>query len=304
VECGVTQFGVHTGPQDCSVQELFDLWENAEQLGFDWISIWDHFYAAQIPPERDCFEAIACHAALAVRTSRVRVGSLVYCAGFRHPAVLANAAVTIDHLSGGRLELGIGAGWHEAEFQGYALPFEPPARRLRRLGETVEVIRMLWTEEISNYQGEFVHLTNALCNPKPVQTPPRIWIGASGDQLALPLVGRLADGWNIAYVSPEAFGRKLEIVQRHSVHPERIVTGVNVGLVFAEKDADEELRLRYGAAADLVKEGTLYGSVEQIVDKIGRYQQAGADWINLGLRAPFDLAALERFALEVIPQAS
>jgi alkanesulfonate monooxygenase SsuD/methylene tetrahydromethanopterin reductase-like flavin-dependent oxidoreductase (luciferase family) len=304
MERPVTQFGVHTGPQDCSVQELFDLWDKAEQLGFDWISIWDHFYAAQIPPERDCFEAIACHAALAVRTTRVRVGSLVYCAGFRHPAALANAAVTIDHLSGGRLELGIGAGWHEAEFQGYGFPFEAPATRLRRLAETVEVIRMLWTEEVSNYQGEFVRLTNALCNPKPVQRPPRIWIGASGNQLALPLVGRLADGWNIAYVSPEAFGRKLEIVHRHSEHPERIVTGVNVGLVFAEKNADEELKLRYGAAADLVKEGTLYGSVEQIVDKIGRYQQAGTDWINLGLRAPFDLAALERFATEVIPRTS
>jgi alkanesulfonate monooxygenase SsuD/methylene tetrahydromethanopterin reductase-like flavin-dependent oxidoreductase (luciferase family) len=300
----MTQFGVHTGPQDCSVQELFDLWAGAEQLGFDWISIWDHFYPAQIDPDRDCFEAIACHAALAVRTTRVRVGSLVYCAGFRHPAVLANAAVTIDHLSGGRLELGLGAGWHQAEFQGYGLSFEPPATRLRRLAETVEVIRLLWTEEVSNYQGEFVRLTNALCNPKPVQTLPRIWIGASGDQLALPLAGRLADGWNIAYVSPEAFGRKLEIVQRHSTHPERLITGVNVGLVFAEKNADEELKLRYGDAADLVKEGTLYGSVEQIIDKIGRYRQAGADWINLGLRAPFDLAALQRFATEVIPQAS
>jgi alkanesulfonate monooxygenase SsuD/methylene tetrahydromethanopterin reductase-like flavin-dependent oxidoreductase (luciferase family) len=303
VERHVTQFGVHTGPQDCSIGELFDLWDRAEGLAFDWISIWDHFYPAQISLDRDCFEAIACHAALAVRTSRVRVGSLVYCAGFRHPAVLANAAVTIDHLSGGRLELGVGAGWHQAEFQGYGLPFEPPATRLRRLAETVEVIRMLWTEEVSSYQGEFVTLTNALCNPKPVQTSPRIWIGASGNQLALPLVGRLADGWNIAYVSPEAFAPKLEIVRRHSAHPERLVTGVNVGLVFAEKDADKELKRRYGDAADLVKEGTLYGSVEQIVDKIGRYQQAGADWINLGLRAPFDLAALERFATEVIPRA-
>jgi alkanesulfonate monooxygenase SsuD/methylene tetrahydromethanopterin reductase-like flavin-dependent oxidoreductase (luciferase family) len=304
VERQVTQFGVHTGPQDCSVQELFDLWASAEQLGFDWISIWDHFYPAQISPDRDCFEAVACHAALAVRTTRIRVGSLVYCAGFRHPAVLANAAVTIDHLSGGRLELGLGAGWHQAEFEGYGLPFEPPATRLRRLAETVEVVRLLWTEEVSNYQGEFVNLTNALCNPKPVQSPPRIWIGASGNQLALPLVGRLADGWNIAYVSPEAFAPKLEIVQRHSAHPDRLVTGVNVGLVFAEKNADEELKIRYGDAADLVKEGTLYGSVEQIVDKIGRYQQAGVDWINLGLRAPFDLAALQRFATEVIPRTS
>ena len=300
----MTQFGVHSGPQDCSIQELFTLWDRAEALGFDWISIWDHFYPAQIAPDRDCFEAIACHAALAMRTSRVRIGSLVYCAGFRNPAVLANAAVTIDHLSAGRLELGLGAGWHQAEFDGYGLPFEAPAIRLRRLAETVEVTRLLWTEDVSNYRGEFVTLTDARCNPKPVQTPPRIWIGASGNKLALPLVGRLADGWNVAYVSPGTFARKLEIVRKHCARPDLLVTGVNVGLVFADRNADEELKRRFGDAADQVKKGTLYGSVDQIVDKIGQYQRAGVDWINLGLRAPFDFAALERFATEVVPQAA
>jgi alkanesulfonate monooxygenase SsuD/methylene tetrahydromethanopterin reductase-like flavin-dependent oxidoreductase (luciferase family) len=298
------RFGVHSGPQDCTIQDLFALWDRAEELGFDWISIWDHFYPAQIAPDRDCFEAVACHAALAMRTSRVRVGSLVYCAGFRTPAVLANAAVTIDHLSAGRLELGLGAGWHQAEFDAYGLPFEPPAARLRRLAETVEAIRLLWTEDVSNYKGEFVTLTDARCNPKPVQASPRIWIGASGNKLALPLVGRLADGWNIAYVSPETFARKLEIVRHHCASPELLVTGVNVGLVLAEKNADEELRRRFGAAADQVKKGTLYGSVDQIVDQIGRYRQVGVDWINLGLRAPFDFTALERFATQVVPQTT
>jgi alkanesulfonate monooxygenase SsuD/methylene tetrahydromethanopterin reductase-like flavin-dependent oxidoreductase (luciferase family) len=298
----VTQYGVHSGPQDCTIAELFELWERSEQLGFDWISIWDHFYPAQIPPDRACFEAVACHAALAVRTRRVRVGSLVYCAAYRNPAVLANAAVTIDHLSGGRLELGLGAGWHDAEFGGYGIPFEPPAVRLRRLAEAVEVIRSLWTRDATDYDGEFFSLRDALCFPKPLQSAPRIWIGASGEKLALPLVGRLADGWNVPYVSPESFGRKLAIVREHAPAPERIATGVNVGLVFAERDADAELERRFGAAADLVKLGTLYGSVGQIVEKISRYRGAGADWINLGLRAPFDLGGLERFATEVIPQ--
>jgi alkanesulfonate monooxygenase SsuD/methylene tetrahydromethanopterin reductase-like flavin-dependent oxidoreductase (luciferase family) len=107
----------------------------------------------------------------------------------------------------------------------------------------------------------------------------------------------------VAYVSPEAFGHKLGIVREHAQAPERIVTGVNVGLVFADRDADEELSRRYGAAAEYVKQGSLYGSVDEVVDKVGRYRQAGADWINLGLRAPFDFAALERFATEVVPQA-
>ena len=300
----MTQFGIHTGPQECSVAELFELWARAEALGFDWISIWDHFYPAQVPPDLDCFEAVACHAALALRTTRVRVGSLVYCSGYRHPAVLANAGATIDHLSGGRLELGLGAGWHAAEYQAYGLPFEPPATRLRRLAETVEVVRLLWTEAVGTYQGEFFTLHDAMCNPKPLQEAPKIWIGASGDRIALPLVGRLADGWNIAYVSPDEFRRKLAIVRSHAPQPERIVTGVNVGLVFADHDVDTELRRRFGDAAEQIKRGTLAGSVDQIVDRIGQYVEAGADWINIGVRAPFDLASLERFAGEIISETT
>jgi probable F420-dependent oxidoreductase len=299
----VTQFGVHSGPQECTVTELHELWDHAEALGFDWISIWDHFYPAQVAPNGDCFEGIACHAALAVRTSRVRVGSLVYCTGYRHPAVLANAGATIDHLSGGRLELGLGAGWHVDEYAAYGMPFESPGTRLRRLGESIEVVRLLWTEERASYEGEFFTLTEARCNPKPVQEAPRIWVGARGAKTALPLVGRLADGWNIAYASPEELAEKLAVVRDHAPAPERIVTGVNVGLVFADRDPDDELRRRFGDSFELVKQGTLYGSVDQIVEKVGRYREAGADWINLGVRYPFDLDALERFATDVIPQA-
>src|SRR5947207_8827267 len=120
----MVKFGVHVGPQMCTMQELRDTWVAAERLGFDWISVWDHFYPAPAPLDGDCFEAVACHAALATVTERARVGCLVYSAGYRHPAVLANAAVTIDHISNGRLELGIGAGWHMWEYNGYGIPFE------------------------------------------------------------------------------------------------------------------------------------------------------------------------------------
>jgi len=295
-------FGVHSGPQDCTIGELRELWTVTENLGFEWISIWDHFYASQVDPRKDCFEAVSCHTALALTTSSVRVGSLVYCATYRHPADLANAAATIDHFSSGRLEFGIGAGWHELEHNGYGYPFDPPARRLRRLAEAVEVIRLLWTEDDVHYEGEFFTLTDAICNPKPLQRAPRIWIGASGEHLALPLVGRLADGWNVAYVSPDALGRKLDIVREHAPDPGRLVVGVNVGLVLTDGDPEEDLRRRFGDAVDVVKQGTLYGSVDQIVEKVGRYEAAGAQWLNIGVRAPFELEALERFMLEVVSQ--
>ena len=282
--------------------ELFALWRKAEELGFDWISIWDHFYPAQVDPAGDCFEGVVCHAALATATSRVRVGSLVYSASYRNPAVLANSAVTIDHISGGRLELGIGGGWHDVEHRAYGIPFEPPGTRLRRMAEAVEVIRLLFTEDVANYEGEFFTLRDAYCNPKPVQRPPRIWIGASGEKTALKLVGRLADGWNVAYTAPEDFKRKLAIVREHEQRPTPIVTGTNVGFVPTEGDVDDELRQRFGDYGPMVKMSAVAGTSAAMVEQIGRYQEAGAEWINLGLRAPFDLGALERFATEVLPQ--
>src|SRR5438093_7604083 len=180
-----TRFGVHVGPQMCTMDELKAAWKSAEDLGFEWISVWDHFYPAPAPLEGDCFEAISCHAALAALTTRPRVGCLVYSAGYRHPAVLANAGATIDHISGGRFEMGLGAGWHQWEYEAYGIPFEPPGVRLRRMKEAIEIVRLLWTQETTDYEGEFFTLREARCNPKPMQSTPRIWVGASGEKLAL-----------------------------------------------------------------------------------------------------------------------
>jgi len=119
----MTAYGVHAGLQKTTTAELQGLWRRIEELGFDWISVWDHFYAADMTGDADCLEAVAAHAALACATTRVRCGSLVYCAGYRHPAVLAKAITTIDHLSGGRVDVGLGAGWSELEYRAYGIPF-------------------------------------------------------------------------------------------------------------------------------------------------------------------------------------
>src|SRR2546430_4888797 len=115
----MTVFGVHTGLQNTSTDELVPLWQHIEDLGFDWISIWDHFYAADLTGQPQCLEAVAAHTALACATSRVRVGSLVYCVAYRHPAVLAKALTTIDQLSKGRADLRLGAGWSAVEVEAY-----------------------------------------------------------------------------------------------------------------------------------------------------------------------------------------
>jgi alkanesulfonate monooxygenase SsuD/methylene tetrahydromethanopterin reductase-like flavin-dependent oxidoreductase (luciferase family) len=297
------RFGVHTGPQMCTMAELQEVWRTAERVGFDWVSIWDHFYPAPSPVDGDCFEAVACHAALAALTSRVRVGSLVYSAGYRHPAVLANAGVTIDHLSGGRLEMGIGAGWHQGEYDAYGLAFEPPAVRLRRMAEAIEVVRLLWTQDTTTYQGEFFTLTEARCNPKPVQARPRIWVGASGEKLGLKLAGRLGDGWNTPFVSPRDFARKRDIVLASAPDPDRLEVGVNLIFVDAPPDGIvDALKIRFGPAGELMTDTVLAGDPDTVGERVRQYADAGAGWVILALRAPFELEALERFAAEVIPR--
>jgi alkanesulfonate monooxygenase SsuD/methylene tetrahydromethanopterin reductase-like flavin-dependent oxidoreductase (luciferase family) len=295
------RFGVHCGPQDCTMAELRHLWALSEQLGFDWISTWDHFYAARPSGEGECFEAVATHAALAATTTRPRVGCLVYSAGYRHPAVLANAAITMDHLSGGRFEMGLGAGWHQPEYDGYGIAFEAPGVRLRRMAESIEVVRGLFTQERFSYSGEFFTLAEARCEPKPVQPGgPRIWVGARSPR-ALALAGRLGDAWNIAFASPTDFATKRDIVLANAADPDRFQTGVNLIALMSEGDLETELRRRFGHSADIIG-GTLHGSSTAVAEQVQRYVDAGATWINLAMRAPFDLAGLERFALEVMSQ--
>jgi F420-dependent oxidoreductase-like protein len=297
----MTSFGVHTGLQRTSTDELIDLWRQIEGLGFDWISIWDHFYAADGTGDPHCLESVACHSALALSTERVRCGSLVYSAGFRHPAVLANAIATIDQLSGGRAVLGLGAGWLEAEYRAYGIPFGPPGERLRLLGESIQCVRALLTRDVADFDGEFFQLRDARCEPKPVQSNLPLWIGGGGEQVTLRLVARHADGWNIPFVSPDEWARKSTVLDEHCASvgrdPSEVTRTVNLGIA---RD-DDDLRAQFGAIAEFVRPGVLHGSDDEIVDRVGRYIDAGAERVILALRSPFDREALDRFAHAVLP---
>lgn len=296
----MVQFGVQLSIAMCEMAELRTAWARVEALGFDWISHQDHFSTLRAPGA-GTFEALTTHAALAALTSRPRVGCLVYAAGFRHPAVAANAFVTIDHLSGGRLEVGLGAGWLQAEFDEYGLPFEPTPVRLRRLREAVAVMRSLWTNETTDFEGEFFTLRGARCDPKPLQASPRIWIGAKGPK-ALATAGEIGDGWNANFLSVEEFAPAVDRVRSAAADPTRLAIAASTPLVFADESTlDAVMRERYGATAELQKPAALAGSAGQITDKVGRYVEAGADWVILALRPPFELDDLERFAHEVVP---
>jgi F420-dependent oxidoreductase-like protein len=188
-------FGFKASGQGTTIENLRAVWRAADQGGLDHIWDFDHFASIGAGgPDRPVFEGWALQAAMAVATSRVRLGCNVTGNTYRHPVQLAKLAVTVDHLSGGRLEFGIGAAWAEIEHRMYG--WEGLDHRVGRLSESLRIIRSLWTEERTTFQGRHYRVEDAIANPKPVQRPhPPIWIGAGGDQ-TIRLVARHADVWN------------------------------------------------------------------------------------------------------------
>jgi F420-dependent oxidoreductase-like protein len=295
----MTVFGVHAGLQNTTMRDLIDVWHHAEALGFGWVSVWDHFYAADASGSAECFEAVAGHAALACETSTVTVGCLVYSVGYRHPAVLANAIATIDHLSGGRAALGLGAGWHQTEYEAYGIPFPPAGVRLAQLDEAAQCARGLLRDETTTFAGEYFQLRDAKCEPRPVQAQLPIWIGGGGERKTLRTVAKWADGWNVPFVSPDEFARKRQVLLRHCEEvgrdPTEIRCAVNVALAWKDEDLVEQ----FNGLAEFFRDAALTGSDEEARDKVGRYIEAGADQVNIALRAPWQPDGLERAAAAI-----
>jgi alkanesulfonate monooxygenase SsuD/methylene tetrahydromethanopterin reductase-like flavin-dependent oxidoreductase (luciferase family) len=189
------RFGLKLSGQDTTVDALRTVWRVADEAGFD--HVWDFDHMASIGPggpDRPVYEGWALQAAMAVATRRVRFGCNVTGNTYRHPGQLAKLAVTVDHLSGGRLEFGIGAAW--AEIEHTMLGLDGLDHRVGRLSESLRIIKSLWTQDRTTFQGRYYQLTDAIANPKPIQQPhPPIWIGAGGD-LMIRLVARHADVWN------------------------------------------------------------------------------------------------------------
>ena len=299
------KLGVHTGPQDLSMEELRRIWQLAEAGGLYWASVWDHFYANPLKNRSDaCFEGVASLTALAASTERLRVGCLVFCALFRNPALLAKAAVTIDHLSGGRVELGMGAGWFEEEFREFGYDFPPLGQRLDRLEEALRVVRSLLRDEVTDFRGKYYQLSGAVCGPKPINPKLRIWVGGRGLKRTPQLAARYADGFNVPYVGPDAFRERVAAVERACEgarrDPAEIECSVNLGFYLSTdpergKPSDAEL-------AHLGADGLLVGAPQQAVDRIGEYERAGAQGLNIAFRPPVDWEAYQMFLEEVAPK--
>lgn len=186
-------------PQQVSIEELRAVWRIADESGFDTCWNFDHFLPVGPPQEEDVFECWSLLAAMAEATTHVRIGSLVTGNTYRHPGILAKIAVTVDHLSGGRLEFAIGTGWAEAEHTMLGLEYGTAGQRIARLDEACQVFKSLWSGERVSFDGEHYRLADAIERPTPVQQPhPPIWIGGRGERKTLRVVAKHADVWNIS----------------------------------------------------------------------------------------------------------
>ncbi len=279
--------GVHVGQQNMSMDTMRALWRHLDASGVDWISAWDHLYEA--PPEGgvvDHFEAVAVLAALACETSRARIGCLVFYVGYRNPALIAKVAATLDHLSGGRFELGLGGGWHAQEAKAYGYDFPSVGVRLDMLEEATQIIRGLLTTDRTTFEGEHFRVEDASNLPRPVQARLPIWIGGVGKRRTIPMVARHADGWNAAYVSPDQFGALGGILDAEcdklGRDPSSVRRSVNLSFELAtnaEGAARREraARDKWGEQADRILGGSLLGVPDQAVERILAYRDAGAD---------------------------
>ncbi len=305
-------FGIHIGPQNISIGDLRRLWTYADSRGYHQVTVWDHFYEAPpVDSTMDHFEALTLMSAIACETRNVRVGNFVLCMAYRNPAVLTKALVCIDHLSGGRLEIGLGAGWHEPEHRAYGIPFLPPKQRLDMLEEGTKIIRSLLANETTTYAGEYFTMTNARMNPKPLQAKVPIWIGGQGEKRTLRIAARHADGWNVPYIGPDVFKHKSEVLDRwcekEGRDPATIKRSINLGFYMAPTDAagaeaKKKLADQWGPQAVTRGGGMLAGGPADVIDQIGAFSDAGVTALNIAFRPPVDWDALQSFVEDVMPK--
>jgi F420-dependent oxidoreductase-like protein len=242
-----TTIGLKVSQQFATMDALSRVWQIADDSGFDGLWLFDHFATLGPDPAGDVYEAWTLLAAMARATRRIRIGCLVSGNSYRYPGVLAKMAVTVDHLSGGRLDMGLGAG-SGAEHAMLGVPLGGPAERIDRLAESCQVLKMLWTEPITTFRGRYYQLDRAVANPKPMQRPyPPLWIGGSGEKSTLRVVAEHADAWingNRPGEDPAELARLSRLLDKYCADigrdPAEIRRAVQVPL---PADPDETVRI-------------------------------------------------------------
>src|ERR671922_375994 len=238
------RFGLFTGTTGISWSQLQSLWQHLEATGWDAACVTDHFMPNTHNPVDDTLECWTALSGLALSTQRLRIGTLVVGNTYRHPAVVAKMAATVDIMSGGRLICGLGAAWQKNEHVAYGMPFYTVGERLSRLEEACQVLLSLWTQPKVTLNGKFYQLHDAPLYPKPIQQPhPELLIGGGGEKRTLRIAARYADHWNV-WGGPEVLRRKGRILEEHCAalgrDPAQITRSANMPMCITDRAEDHE----------------------------------------------------------------
>jgi len=274
------RWGIKTSQQHTTWEAIQQVWQEADaNPAFEHGWLFDHFNPIHSDIEGPCFEGWTMLAALAAQTSRIRLGLMVAGNTYRHPAIHAHMAATVDVISNGRVDFGVGAGWNEYEHDSMGIPLYPPGERIRRLGEACELTRMLFTEHLTNYDGRYYQLKDARLEPKPVQKPwPPFVIGGGGEKLTLRVAAQYADIWNFTGTEVDTFKHKVNVLQEHCV-----AVGRDPG----------EIELSVQARID-------YDDLQSAAETLKPLIEAGATHLILILNYPYPEGIVARLEKDVI----
>jgi len=290
-----------------------DIAQQAEAMGYDHLWVYDHVETVPRREPTHVFEAFTMLAAMSQLTTRARLGQMVTCAAYRNAGLLAKQAACIDVMSAGRLILGLGAGWYDREYRAYGWEFPSAGERLAILDETIQAVRLLWTEERTTFAGEHLQFDGALCDPKPLQGLPPVWVGGGGEKVTLRIAAQHADATNWQ-VGLSDFVRKSEILRDHCEAVGRDFDAITrthaPDCRLFDSDADLEAWLAtdgggslWGTVddADYVA-NNFVGTVESVIEKVQAFVDAGAREFVLWFRDYPSSDSLARFMTEVVPK--
>jgi len=293
-----------------SYSKMLRIAQLCDSLGFDSFWLPDHFFFS--PNFNAYLEAWTTQTALAAVTKRLRFGNTVLCNSYRHPPVLAKMAATFDVITGGRLDFGIGAGWKEDEYVAYGIEFPKASVRISKLREAVIIIKKMWTEDRSSYEGKYYRIKNAICEPKPVQKPhPPILIGGSGEKLTLKVVAELADRCNFDFGidnGMEAYKHKIKVLNRYCQlfgrDPEEIEKTIVKQVIIGEDEDEVEAKIQKFKPADVKREdyvkNRIVGTPEECIKKIQEYVDIGFTYFIVNFPDMTEAETLSLFADKII----